>query len=183
MGLQISPFGVIPKKSGDQWRLILDLSSPHGSSVNDGISKLQSSLSYISVDHIAKQVVKLGTGAKLAKMDVKSAYRLVPVHPQDRLLLGMQWNRRIFVDNTLPFGLRSAPKIFTALADALEWVVKQRGVARVYHYLDDFITLGEPGEDTCACNLEIIIQTCRELGVTVAVNKCSCLHNISRYRN
>ena len=57
----------------------------------------------------------------------------------------------------LPFGLRSAPKIFTAIADALEWALTQRGVARVYHYLDDFITLGEPGQETCARNLGIIL--------------------------
>ena len=172
MGLQVSPFGVIPKKGSDQWRLILDLSSPHGSSVNDGISKERCSLAYVSIDEIAKQVVELGRGARMAKMDIKSAYRLVPVHPQDRLLLGMWWNNRIFVDNMLPFGLRSAPKIFTAIADALEWVIKQRGVAQVYHYLDDFVTLGEPEKDTCAHNLRIILQVCEELGVTVALNKC-----------
>ena len=36
--LHISGFGVIPKAGQPgKWRLILDLSSPHGSSVNDGI--------------------------------------------------------------------------------------------------------------------------------------------------
>lgn len=172
MGIQISPFGVIPKKSAGQWRLILDLSSPHGRSVNDGIDKSLCSLSYISVDNIARQVVRLGRGTNLAKMDVKSAYRLVPVHPQDRVLLGMQWKQRLFVDNALPFGLRSAPKIFTAIADILEWVIKQRGVGMVHHYLDDFITLGEPDTATCAHNLQVIIETCEQLGVTVAIDKC-----------
>ena len=125
-----------------------------------------------SVNNVARQVVELSRGTQLAKMDIKSAYRLVPVHPQDRLLLGMQWNRRIFVDNALPFGLRSAPKIFNAIADALQWVIEHQGVARVHHYLDDFITLGEPDTDTCAHNLQAILQTCKQLGVTVAVNKC-----------
>ena len=36
---QISPFGVIPKRNRpNKWRLIIDLSSPHGNSVNDSIS-------------------------------------------------------------------------------------------------------------------------------------------------
>ena len=35
----ISPFGVIPKSDPGKWRLILDLSSPCGSNVNDGIAK------------------------------------------------------------------------------------------------------------------------------------------------
>ena len=90
MGLQISPFGVIPKKGDDQWRLILDLSSPHDNSVNDGISKKRSSLAYISMDEVAKQVMLLGQETRMAKMDIKSAFELVPVHPQDRLLLGMR---------------------------------------------------------------------------------------------
>ena len=38
--IHCSPFGVIPKKNKpDRWRLILDLSSPDGQSVNDGIAK------------------------------------------------------------------------------------------------------------------------------------------------
>ena len=108
----------------------------------------------------------------MAKVDIRSAYRHVSVHPDDRLLLGMRWRDHIFVDKVLPFGLRSAPKIFNSIADALEWVIKTRGVARVDHYLDDFITVGEPDQDTCACNLQIILDVCRELGVMVAVEKC-----------
>ena len=80
----------------------------------------------------------------------------------------------------LPFGLRSAPKIFTAIANALEWVLmgsKTAGVAQIYHYLDNFITLGEPGQETCARNLSTILQICEELGVTVALNKCVGSHS------
>ena len=84
----------------------------------------------------------------------------------------MSWKNRLFVDKALPFGLRSAPKIFNAVADALQWVVKSKGVACVYHYLDDFITLGESGGGTCARNLQLILEVCKELGVTVANEKC-----------
>ena len=57
---------------------------------------------------------------RTSKIDIKSAYRIVPVHPEDRPLLGMRWQGKIYVDATLPFGLRSAPKIFNALADAAQ---------------------------------------------------------------
>ena len=30
------------------------------------------------------------------------------------------------------------PKIFTALADAVEWIARQEGVEWIMHYLDDF---------------------------------------------
>ena len=86
---QVSPFGVIPKSQPGKWRLIVDLSSPEGRSVNDGISPEWCSLSYISVDEVAAVVVQLGRGAQLAKLDIQSAYRIIPVHPCDRHLLGM----------------------------------------------------------------------------------------------
>jgi len=171
--IQISPLGVIPKKhTPGKWRLIVDLSSPKDFSINDGIPKEFCSLSYVSVDDVAKHVLELGPGTRMAKVDIRSAYRHVPVHPDDRPLLGMQWRGHTYVDKALPFGLRSAPKIFNSIADALEWVIKSRGVARVDHYLDDFITVGDPSQDTCAGNLQTILDVCRELGITVAVEKC-----------
>lgn len=111
LGLQVSPFGVIPKQHVlNKWCLIVNLSSPKGSSVNDGISKELCSLSYVSVDTIAKQISLLGRGAMMVKMDMWSAYCLIPVHPCDRPLLSMRWKNHLFVDKALPFGLCSAPK-------------------------------------------------------------------------
>ena len=40
----------------------------------------------------------------LAKLDIKSAYHLVPVHPGDRYLLGLQWEGETYADTCLPFG-------------------------------------------------------------------------------
>ena len=49
--IQVNPFGVIPKpRQPGQWRLIVDLSAPRGSSVNDGISK---ELAYARIDDAA----------------------------------------------------------------------------------------------------------------------------------
>ena len=84
----------------------MDVASPKGSSVNDGVSKAQSSLSYVSIDDAAKGIAVSGRETLLAQVDVKSAYRNVPVHPEDRWLLGMQWQEAPFIDTALPFGLR-----------------------------------------------------------------------------
>ena len=121
----VSPFCVIPKGQTGKWRLIVDLSSPHRSRVNDGIDRELCSLSYVSVEDVASIILRLGRGTLMAKVDIKSAHRLLPVHPKDRLLLGMEWQGLAYVDTTLPFGLRSAPKIFTAVADMLEWVFQK----------------------------------------------------------
>ncbi len=118
--VQCSPFGVIPNKGKPgKWRLIVNLSAPMGASVNDGIDKELASVAYMPVDEVAGRVTSLGRGAELVKADVKAAYRNVPVHPRDRWLLGMRWEGAMFVDGTLPFGLRSAPLIFTALGDEI----------------------------------------------------------------
>ena len=54
--------------------------------------------------------------------------------------MGMLWDGALYLDTCLPFGLRSAPKIFTAcaVADAVEWIQRKEGVNFVIHYLDDF---------------------------------------------
>lgn len=53
------------------------------------------------------------------------------------------------MDKTFPFGLRSAPLIFTVVADALQWVMEEGGVTFAEHYIDDFIMLGVPDSDDC----------------------------------
>ena len=96
--IHCSPFGVIPKRNRpNKWRLIVDLSSPEGHSVNDGISRDLSSLSYVSVDDVVAGIVQWGRGTLLAKMDIRQAYRNVPIHPSDRPFLGMQWQGATFV--------------------------------------------------------------------------------------
>ena len=125
--MQISPFGAIPKgHTPGKWRLIVDLSNSQGSSVNNGIPKEICSLKYITCDEVADKVGTMGIGTMMAKVDLKSAYRMVPVYPEDRKLLGMRWKDHVYIDTCLPFGLQSAPRIFTEVADMLEWCAKQQ---------------------------------------------------------
>ena len=166
-----SRFGVIPKSDSGSWRLIVDLSAPEGASVNDGISREVCSLSYMTVDDAARVIEASGWGAYLAKVDIKNAYWIIPVHPEDRALLGMQWEGALYVDAALPFGLRSAPKIFTSVADALEWMLIERGVRHVFHYLDDFLIVAPPQPEECQRDLRKLLQLFSKLGVPVAEEK------------
>ena len=169
---QINRLGVVPKgHTSGKWRLITDLSFPEGASVNDGIDSRFCSIQYTSVDKIAKAAQSLGAGTLMAKLDMRAAYRLVPVHPDDRSLMGFQWRGALYIDGMLPFGLRSAPIIFTAVADALEWIFRQQAVEEIDHYLDDFITMGPSGSQVCGRNLDVIFQACEELGVPLAMEK------------
>ena len=77
----------------------------------------------------------------------------------------------IYIDAMLPFGLRSAPKLFNAVADALEWCVRTQGVQLIFHYLDDFLLLGAPDSPQCAQGMAILDGVCATLGVPTAEHK------------
>ena len=113
----------------------------------------------------ASVVAQKGQGAQLAKIDIKSDYPMLSVHPDNHWLLGMQWDGMLFIDTALPFGLRSAPKIFTAVTDTIKWMVKQEGVYSIMHYLDDFLLIGSLGGRDCARSLSTCLMMFDYLGV------------------
>ena len=60
-GIHVSRFGVIPKPhQPGKWRLITDLSSPRGASINNGIESRLCSLSYASTHDAVRTVRRLG---------------------------------------------------------------------------------------------------------------------------
>ena len=73
--------------------------------MNDGIEVDVCTLSYVKVDDAVRAVREKGRGARLAKLDVRSAYQIVPV---DRWLLGMVWDEALYVD-TVPRPRSSTP--------------------------------------------------------------------------
>ena len=78
---RVPPLGIIPK------RLIHHLSYPAGSSVNDGIPKELATVRYATTDDAIRLVKSLGKGCFLAKTDIKSAFRIIFVSPNDFPLL------------------------------------------------------------------------------------------------
>ena len=109
--LQYSTLEVVPKKDGT-WRIIMDLSSPHGSSIHDFIPKDDYTLHYASFDEALTLVARYGQKALMAKLDIKHTFRLCPVRLEDRELLGIHWQGKFYIDLRLPFGLRSSPCLF-----------------------------------------------------------------------
>ena len=78
----ISPLGATPKPDGS-YRLVLDLSQPDGDSVNDGIDKTEFPTQYTHFDKATDMVRRLGKGCKLSKIDIKHAYRILPMRMED----------------------------------------------------------------------------------------------------
>ena len=85
---RISPLGLVPKKTEGEFRLIHHLSFPRGSSLNDGVSSEFTSVSYATVDDAICTIKTVGQGCFLAKTDIKNAFRIIPIRPQDYNLLG-----------------------------------------------------------------------------------------------
>ena len=112
----ISSLGAIPKPNGSV-RIIHDLSRP-----NLGVNQfvIDSSCHYSSVDFATKHMEK---GAWLSKIDLASAYRSIPIHPECYTYMGLSWIfenqdlRTLMVDAKLPFGSRKACQIFTKITD------------------------------------------------------------------
>ena len=165
-----SPLGAVVKKDGSA-RLILDLSSPKGSSVNDGIDAETFAVKYCSFDEAVNMVRDIGPGAYMAKADIRHAFRLCPVSPEEYHLLGYSWNDAFYYDIRLPFGGRSSPFIFNSFADLLCWILHYVFlIAYVIHYLDDYFWCNA-SYDSCLRDKENLLECWHDLGVPIAPDK------------
>ena len=110
----VSALGAIPTPDSDKVRLIHDCSRPQHSNVNC-YTDTQHHYSYMTVD---KAVSLIKSNAYLAKIDLKSAYRHLPIDPSNCTATGLAWQFR--GDNSLtylyhcklPFGAAKSPEFF-----------------------------------------------------------------------
>ena len=107
----------------------------------------------------------------MAKSDIKSAFRIIPIHPTDRHLLGMKWMDEYYFDNCLPMGCSSSCNIFETFSTSLEWIVRKHcpGVG-IVHVLDDFLFVTET-EQQCQNVLSKFLYICEDIGVPIAPDK------------
>lgn len=131
------------------------------------ISSALCMLKYTLVDEVAKAAHQLGPSALLAKADIKAAY---PVHQDDPY--SWEWSGKVTVRrcNATVWPALST-KVFTAVADALEWCIQQQGVMGIDHYLDDVVILAVGASGICCTYLSQMQAECEALGVTLALGK------------
>ena len=102
-GFVLSPLNTVAKRDSDERRVILDLSWPCGSSVNDGIPSDSFlgepiALTYPTLDDIADAIVAAGPGCMIYKRDLRKAYRQFPIDLGDHPL-GFTWNGVYYFDS------------------------------------------------------------------------------------
>eukprot|EP00731_Ephydatia_muelleri_P033672 Em0035g9a len=171
--LRTSGLGAVPKKNG-KWRVILHLSAPECRSINDFIAKEEFSIHYSTIADAVALLSRFSKGARMAKVDLKSAFRMVPIQASEWELLGMYWRGQYYIDTCLPFGLRSAPNIFDNFASALHWVLENNYGAILLHYLDDFLLVDPPNQPTCQESMSTMLQKLQNISSLIKswLGKC-----------
>ena len=122
----MSPLEIVPKKAPGEFRLIHHLSYPEGDSVNDGISQQLCTVHYTLFDEAVRMIRAYGIGAGMAKADIKSAFCVLPVHPEDFELLGFTFEGAFYIDRALPMGCSVSCASFERFSSFLEWELRNK---------------------------------------------------------
>ena len=138
--LIVSPLGAVPKKLTGEYRLIHDLSFPKRRSVNFFFDPQAAKVSYECLDHCVDIIMALGRGTLVSKVDLKDAFRIIPIHTSSHHLLGFTWNNAFYYDKHLPMGCTVSCSLFESLSRAVQWIlINKLHVQHMSHILDDFI--------------------------------------------
>ena len=134
--LMCLPVGLVPKKDLDKMRMIMHLSFPYGTSINDFIDLDKASTQYQQFDDAVRLVHRQGQGCHMAKGDVKSAFKLAPIRYKDLECLGIFFEGEFYVDLILPFGSSISCTIFEDISTLIHWIFEEQTRKPFLHYLD-----------------------------------------------
>ena len=173
LNFKCSPLSLREKSEPGTFRLLHNLSYPYDtSSVNGGIPQEHKTVHYSTVQTAIRKINELGRGSYMAKADIKSAYRIVPIHPDYHHLLGFKWRDNFYYDKYLPMGLAESCAIFESISDAFAYIMGKFGIKHIVKILDDFLILA-PTKDECDLALKKFKFIANELGIPLASEKTS----------
>lgn len=162
--LCVSSIGAIPK-TNNRVRLIHDMSRPNGG-VNSYVT--DTSVSFSTIDTATKL---MSPNCFIAKIDLASAYRSVPVHASCFNMTGLSWifsdtNEKVYMyDVRLPFGAAKSCKVFQSVSDAVVRIMQRNGYVCT-SYIDDFLVIGDT-ESLCKEALDFLLKLVVDLGLEV----------------
>ena len=103
------------------------------------------------------------------KLDLSDAYFSIGIHPLFQKFLKFQWQGRLFKFVCLPFGLSSAPRVYTkVLKPIYKWFRQQ--AFRCSYYIDDSLNMNR-SQSVCKENVIVMADTLESLGFTVNKEK------------
>ena len=163
----VSALSAIPKSNGKEIRLIHDFSKPDNLGVNNYATK--DPFFFQSIQDVLEMIKP---GWFLAKVDLKSAYRSVGIHPSNFKFTGLKWtfegdvHPTYMFDGRLPFGARKSPSIFSRLTQAVCRIMARKGYQSIVCYLDDFLITG-PNFQECLAAYNSLLALLRSLGFKI----------------
>ena len=169
----ISPISTRPKKNSTERRVIIDLSYPQGSAVNDGMIKdnymgLHAKLTFPKTDDLALRIFQLGKNARMFKIDLSRYFRQLPLDPGDYSLIGYIIDNQLYFDKMLPMGMRTAPYIAQRVTNAIRHIHEQLHYF-LLNYVDDF--LGAEHKDKVWQAFEFLTELLKTIRVDAAPDK------------
>ena len=109
----------------------------------------------------------------MASVDLKDAYLSVAIWEDHRKYLRFQWQGSTYEFRCLPFGLSSAPRVFTKLLKSVLARLRHQGV-RLVMYLDDMLVMSQSREEL-GRQLAQITSLLESLGFVVNKDKSQLL--------
>ena len=105
----------------------------------------------------------------MVKLDLKDAYLQVPIHQDNQSLLQFQWEQKTYQFVCLPFGLTSAPRVFTKIMKPVVGALRQMGI-RLIIYLDDILIMHQE-KDHLIQLTPLVCKFLEALGLMVNLKK------------
>jgi hypothetical protein len=149
----------VPKRGTSKWRPILDLSFLNG---------------YITcprfkMETIASVRLAIRREDWVTSVDLRDAYQHVDIHPSSRRYLRFRWDNTLYQYTVLPFGLSTAPLVFTKVTKELASLVHREGI-RLRMYLDDWLTPA-PSQSSCLNHSRRVTELTERLGFQIRLEK------------
>ena len=108
----------------------------------------------------------------MARSDIKSAFHLLPVHPNAFDLLGISTYGDLYYDKCMPMGCSISCVTFERFSTFLEYCTRRgAGTRNILHYLDDILFVGRLDSLECARALCSVGIVCKDFGVPIAKDK------------
>ncbi|KAF7239825.1 Ran-binding protein 17 [Varanus komodoensis] len=115
----------------------------------------------------------LGRGDWSASLDLKDAYFHISIHPRHRCFLRFAVASEIYEFKVLPFGLATAPRVFTKCMAPVCAHLRLRGI-RIYLYLDDWLLVSKTKEGFSSA-VDATCALLQDLGLCINQQKSSLL--------
>ena len=180
--LIVSALGAIPKGNSDELRLIHDCSRPLDRGIN--MYANPDSFSFNSVDTACDLIEQ---GYFMAKVDLKSAYRSVGIHPSQYVITGLQWQFEgtkspvYLFDSRLMFGAAQAVGIFHRLSNSVVRMLERRKLpGKIVNYLDDFLVIS-PSLEECQYVTNVLLELLMELGFDINWEKVTTPSTVTTF--